>query len=232
MKNKRFLLLFFVITNTASLVARQGTGAYSQENVNAVGRASGIFQSVDNRGLEIKGSPMLLSYYFPGYLIDQNNKIRRIDSLNLDVYREEVVSKKDRKYIALDKSRIKAFGIILSNEDTVQFIIEGYPKKETVYEILLDGKIAVYKKDIKTLASYGKTGAYSHGIPSFSEFQQTTSFYLKMSNGKIIAIRSKKDIINTFPAFVDQIGAFFKQQKPSVKNDYDLITIGRFLNSL
>lgn len=228
---KNFFLPFFC-TFTFQVFAQSGASPYAQENLNAAGTATGIFQSFDNRQLEIKGSPMLLSYYFPGYLIDGNDKIRRVDSLNIDVYREEIVSKKDKKYIALDKGRVKAFGIILDKNDTMLFIVENYPKKGTVYEVLVRGKVSIYKKDTKTLVSQVKGGAYNNTSESYTEYQQKTSYYLKTSLGEIVMIKAKKDVIRVFPKLEDKIEAFFKQHKPSVKNDDDLVAIGSFLNSL
>lgn len=220
-----FSLLHFLV------FAQSGVSPYAQENLNAAGTASGIFQSIDNRELEIKGSPMLLSYYFPGYLIDLNSKTRKIDSINIDVYREEIVSKKDKNYIALDKGRIKSFGIVLGTNDTIRFALENYPKKGTVYEILLADKVSVYKKDVKTLVSQVKTGAYNTTSQAYSEYQQKTSYHLKTSEGKIVEIKSKKDVTGIFPALEDEIGAFFKRNKPSLKKDEGVISIGVFLNS-
>ena len=224
---KRFLLVILVLSFVDSRAQVEGQDA--QGNVTDLAAGS-MFRSFDNRFRGIDGYPTLVKSYCRGEVFMINGKTVKYDSINLDVYSNDLLVKRDRSEAVFNRALAKGFSMEVGESALVFTKVKDSDGLEFFCQILADGKNKLLKHTSKTISGPTNTGAYSSGRFN-SEFIEKSKLYLKKESGELVELKNKKLLVAQFPDHEEKISAFIKNNRLGMKEG-ELAKVVDYINTL
>ncbi|WP_179319033.1 hypothetical protein [Winogradskyella helgolandensis] len=109
---------------------------------------------------------------------------------------------------------------------------EGILKRGFLIVLFESDSMAILKQEvIKLHEETAATNGYGNGKPA--EFKKANSNYFYSIDGKVsILPQKRKDFLTLFPEHSSKLKAFIKENKINLKEDEDLITLFKYLETL
>ena len=219
------LLTLLVIDAHAQVVGQDAQG-----NVNDLAGGS-MFRSFDNRFKGIEGYPTLVKAYCPGQIIMKSGKKVKYDSVNLDIYSNDLLVKRNNDISVFNRSLVKEFSIE-TDETTLTFVkLKNLEGKETFYGVLAGGKVKLLKHSYKTIAGPTNSGAYSSGR-TYSIFEEKSKIYVQKESGELFELKNKKNLLSQFTDKEEEISKFMKNNRINLNNESESGKLIEFINTI
>ena len=221
------LLLVLVFTNGYSQVEGQD----AQGNVTDMASGS-MFRSFDNRFRGIEGFPTLYKSYCPGQITMITGKKVSYDSVNLDIYSNDLLVKRNNAESVFNRGLAKEFTMESEDEGTITFIkLKGIDGSESFFRMLASGRVKLLKHSYKTIAGPTNSGAYSTGR-THSIFVEKSKVYVQKDNDEMFELKNKKILLAQFPEKENEISTFIKDQKVNLKDEFEAVQLIEFMNTI
>jgi len=189
-----------------------------------------MFSSEKYSGYE--GSPFLFKdKWTPGNVTVTKGTYKNLE-LRLDVYSNVLFFKKDEQPYEF-QDEIVGFVLIPNVSDSSSYMyfkrgISGDGVKPQQYvQVLAEGKVGLYKSDVKQLADLNQI---NQGV--IKTFTTTTRYVITKDNQAQIIKPGKKEVLQVLSDKADKVQAYIDQNKISFKKDADLAAIFKYYNSL
>jgi hypothetical protein len=230
---RKFFLLFTMINlilAQSGITFAQPEGIDSQRNLREM-QTGGMWRSYDNRFKGIEGSPLLFSKYVPGNIVFVSGKSFLIDSINIDLYTDELLVKRGNTEFVVDKGLVKGFKVT-DKQDSIHFVkmSEGEGDKYFIL-LMVAGEMNLYERKIKAISEPTNSGAYSSGR-TYSKFIDSEKYYLKTKRGGLVELKNRKTLYTLFPGNESEIDRFIKENHLSFKALSNLKRLTLFLSTL
>jgi hypothetical protein len=210
------------------------TGAFSQ-NTNLTINHSTNFLFLNNEAKNskdvVEGSPYFVDEFLPSEVIGYSGVTPPI---RYNAVLDEMEYMKDgKKYYVTKKDSIE---IKLLNKKYSFLEYETKKGNENGYLVILhssnNDKFSLYKKEkIVLMPEYIPNSSYADPKPAHYKIE-SDKFYIGYDLKIVSMFKSKKEIIKLVPNNSAQVEAYFKENKVSFDNEYSLIQLVKFLNSL
>lgn len=220
MKKASFMLLF--VAAAATVASAQNvyslSDPVSSKNFNAE-KYSGI-----------RGTPFLLDKWVKGTVTTPRGVYQNLD-LKFNVYDNSLFFNKDDESFEL-QDEIISF-TLMPKEDPVTHLIykrgiSGADLREHQYvQVLLEGKMSLYKLDVKQLSEMSEINA---GI--VKTFANTAKYYIGKNKDLQFVKINKTEILNALKDKQSQVEAFINDKKLSFRKDADVVEVLKYYNSL
>ena len=183
---------------------------------------------------KIDGSPYVIETFTPSEIVG----IQHTFNMRYNAYADEIeVEKSANEIYALKKE--SEFNTILINRGAYKLRLVNYwstTKKESngyLVEIASGNEITLFRRDKIELLP-GKEAMTSFEITTQPKLiRMKARYFIGIKNNPIIAFpENKKQLINSFPNFKDQITNFIKLNDLDFDNETDLSKIALFLGTL
>lgn len=180
---------------------------------------------------EITGNPYLNPQFREGSLMISDGTILDNCLFRYNMFTDQIeYLSEDVVYEVSPKSKVKR---ATTSNLTLVFLtpkING-KQQEGYFEVLLDGKITVYKKySVKFIppipaSPYDESRSAHFGLPE-------NTFYVANSSGGFEIVKTKKGLVKFLVNKKSEVSGFISESGLSVNNESDLLKIVRFYNSL
>ncbi len=182
-----------------------------------------------NKYHKFEGDQYLFSDIFlPGSLYFNNHIFRNIE-LRYDILSDEIMIPQSRDVIVqLNKEMVDSFILVFENKEYrfINLREDSLLGSSGYFNVLYDGKSALYSKYIKTIATVitDKSNGY---------FNETMHLILVLDE-KAYKISKLRDILNLVPSESDRIKSFVREKrlKVTIKNPDSFIPVVRYYDSL
>lgn len=182
---------------------------------------------------QYKGSPFLSENPESGYVIFKNGDKTNFEKLNLDFYKNLIITETKGKEVTLlnkfvDKVYIKSKGLGLRS-----FKITDDNEKVFFYELLVDDNVKLLKfLDVQLVIEDRQNATSYSGNTNVNQkrFVVKESLYWTLDYKEFSLVpESKSELLETFKS-VDTLESFLKENKLKPKKAEDLIEIFQYLN--
>jgi hypothetical protein len=229
---KKVVTILFVLGGFAGFAQAPQPMDGRDSNVNMRDMSSGgMFRSFDNRFKGIQGYPTLFELYHPGQIIMVSGMKVDSDSVNLDVYNNDLLVKRNRIETIVNKTMVAGFSIETPQAIRYFTKLRDNDGTNSFYEVLAKGKINLFKRTVKTIKGPTKVDAYSNGN-LYSEFEEKAKLFIQKTDGSLVEIKNKKNLIETFPDQEAFITKFIKENKTNIRKESDCVDLIKFVNTL
>lgn len=188
-----------------------------------------IFDSEKYSGL--KGSPFIFEKWLPGSVTTPSGVYRNLE-LNLDGYSNILYFQKDEKAFELTDNiigfSVRPFPLDSLHELHFEKGLNGNGIKPGQFvQVLSRGKISLYKSDIKMLADVNEINA---GV--VKTFNTSSRYFIVRGNEAELIKLNAKDLAEVFEDKRQEVDAFIKERKLSLKKEKDVIEVFNYYNSI
>jgi len=226
---KKLLFALLLLRFTEAICQVQGKDA--QGNVTDF-KFDNMFRANDNRFEGIEGYPTLVKAYCPGQITMITGKKVNFDSVNLDIYSNDVLVKRNNTESVFIRKLVKEFSLECAESTKTFFRLKNLEGSESFYQLLGGGKVKLLKNSYKTISGPTNTGgAFSSGSLN-SEFIEKSKMYIQKDNGDLFELKNKKILISQFPDQEEEISKFMKSNKINLIDENDTIKLIEFINTL
>lgn len=206
-----------------------GSGPYTMVN------------TIDHRYEGLRGTPYFLPEWNKGEIEMAAGQHYRDVPLKFDAYRQHLILRRSwagNDSIIVNADQVKSFQ--LKNSDGQFYVFRHVPAAKTDDELLREGyflvlyqgKSALLKRILKSFKKADYKDPYSNGT-RYDEFRDVISYYILKPDQTLAKVKlSDKSIIETLGDQADDLKAFVKQEKLSVKTENDAIQLVKKYDSL
>ena len=180
---------------------------------------------------EVNGSPFLFDKWIKGAATISKGTYNELE-LKLDSYSNTLLFKKeDDSYEFQDDVASFVLKPIASDSASYMYFKKGYsgpglnPKQYV--QVLVDGKVNLCKSVAKSLAEVSQI---NKGI--VQSFTKTDRYYIIKNNTARLIKLNKNEVLNVLSEKQEQIDAFIRAEKLSLKRESDLIKVIHYYNSI
>lgn len=226
MKLVPVLLLTLCALNVYSQVSEM------QVSANDLMSGSNMVRTFDNRNKDVKGFPTISKSFYPGHVSMESGATVKQDSINFDVFHNDVLVKKGKDLVmVVNKAMVAGFFMKFSDSERKFAKIRDPQGNDLFFEVLVEGKVSLYKRTIKTISGPGVDDGYSTSR-QYSMYMQSTKIFIKKENEGLVELKSKKVLMSLFPDKEEAITSFMKENKLGVKDDAELVKVIEYINTL
>ncbi|MCD4711204.1 MAG: hypothetical protein K8R52_10180 [Bacteroidales bacterium] len=228
---KRILFLLFCLLQSAIILSQETGTSRTIGNLNL---DDGL--TFDNRYDGVKGTPFIFKDYQRAILFAPNTPPIEVDYLNFDRYSRELCYKSSatENALQLNKYLVDSF-YVFNPKDTLRFLrLPLESSSDYVFmECLYGGKDKLYLDHGKSFNSSDYVNPYSSDR-RYDEFKEMPAFYLQFEQkGDLFKVKkNKKQFASLFGPYSEQISAYIKTQKTSLKSRADLISLMQFYDRI
>ena len=186
---------------------------------------------ITEKGLsEVAGSPYFKDSFLKGSIVLVNKTKYENLFLKVDELNEKLIYRKTMDDVSMEAlQKVSNFSVQLPNLEQVEFINLGKENLNDFYQVLVTGKMALLKKNKKSLL---ETVAYN-SKSSEKYIKSSQEYYVLDSQNKLTSIKkSEKDFANNFSDKKNEILNYISKQKVNSKKEEDLIKLVKYYNSL
>ncbi|HEU5292123.1 MAG TPA: hypothetical protein VFU05_15840 [Cyclobacteriaceae bacterium] len=203
-----------------------------QVNANDLMSGSNMVRSFDNRNKDVRGFPTLLKSYYPGQVLLSTGVSVNQDSINLDVYHNDLLVKKGKDVImVVTKAMVNGFTMKHPDQEMNFTKLRDPMGNDLFFEVLVKGKLSLYKRTSKTISGPGVDDGYGTGR-QYSIYVQSTKIFIQKEKEEMVELKNKKVILSQFPDKEELINTFMKENKLGVKDDDELKKVVEYINTL
>ena len=226
MKLFSILLLSFFSLNGYSQISEM------QVNANDLMSNSNMVRSFDNRHKDVRGFPTISKSFYPGQVFLESGATVKEDSINFDVFHNDVLVKKGKGIImVVTKAMVTGFSMKLPDSEKKFTKIRDPQGNDLFFEVLAAGKLSLYKRTTKTISGPGVDDGYSTGR-QYSLYVQSAKIFIQKENEGLVELKNKKVLLSQFPEKEEAINNFMKENKLGVKDDAELAKVVEYINTL
>lgn len=185
--------------------------------------------------IPINGTPFLNKNFEPGILELHDGKKSEEILLRYNIAQDifEILQGKDTLTI---NRPFEIKNIFLNNKTFIYDpkLRENEDRKQNgFFEVLVNGKLTLYKKSKKDLSFDSFAGNYQGGSGTKEYYYvDKISFVGKTSEGPAFLIKSSKSLINNLSDHKSEVKSYIKKQNIKLKKEEDLIKLVEFYNQL
>jgi phosphorylcholine metabolism protein LicD len=198
--------------------------------MNAI-QGGSLFRPFDNRFKGVEGYPTLVKAYLPGQITMTTGRKVNYDSVNLDIYNNDVLVKWNNIESVFDRGLVKEFSMDAEAATMIFIKLKNVEGKDSFYQLLAGGKVKLLKRSYKIIAGPTDSGPYSNGR-TYSIFEEKSKIYVQKGNDEMFELKNKKSLFIQFPEKEDEISKFVKENQLNLKLENDAIRLVEFVNSI
>lgn len=207
----------------------QTEGYEAQRNMNFL-MSGGMWRSYDLRFKGIEGNPLLFNDFKPGTITLNGGQQYRLDSINLDIYSNELLVKRNGTDIVVMKTKVQEFRLV-AILDSLHFIkLKDKSGHESFYQLVYSDQYSLLRRPIKSISEQTNSGAYSNGR-TYSRFIESEKFFLT-GEDIILELRNKKELLSHFPKYKSELNLFIKKNSIGFKRQDQLVLLAKYISSL
>lgn len=179
----------------------------------------------------INGSPFLYDKWITGTATIARGHYDSIE-LKFDVYSSTLYFNKDGESYEF-KDEIKSFILkpAVSDSSTYQYYKKGISgsglKPHQFVQVLFEGRLSLYKSDIRLLSEVNEINA---GV--VKTFSNSSRYFIMKDNTLQLIKLNKKEIFDIIKDKENQVESYISENKLSTKKESDFVTILKYYNSL
>jgi hypothetical protein len=224
------ILFLLIFSCNCAVLAQEMTAQEAQANLNVIGGAGYTARTFDNRYEGVKGCPTFFEKYTIAVIRQTDGRRGISKETNLDLMNQELIFKKKNQEWVLSRGFVRNF-TFFDGKDSIRFLKEVIGDKGEQYlQCLTQGQLMLLKLNVKTFVRANYEGAYS-ADRTYDEFKNGKKTFLKLSNGNIVEIKNKKDIIKALPGKETLISNYVKGNLLDLKNESHLISLIEYLDT-
>jgi len=185
---------------------------------------------------DIKGSPYFTDNFIKGILKLKNGKEINGLALKYDLMDDLVLYKDAKDSIMEVAEPIAEFKLESVNEPAIPYHLfrSGFNKvngntDNSFYEVLSDGNVKFIRKNIKYIKEFTE---YNAKTSDKSIEDKITYYIVKPDNTPIPVSKNEKSILNVLDNKKDELSAFIKSNKLSLKKDADILKVFEYYQSI
>jgi hypothetical protein len=153
------------------------------------------------------------------------------DSVNIDIYSNDVLVKRSNAVSVFNRALVKEFSME-GKVRTLSFIkLKNAAGEDVFYQHLAGGKVKLLKHSYKTIAGPTNSGAYSSGR-THSIFEEKSKDYIQKETGELFELKNKKNLLSHFPGKEEAISQFMKSNQINLSNENETADLVEFINTL
>ena len=206
-----------------------GTGPYTMVN------------TIDQRYEGLRGSPYFLPEWNKGQIEMVSGQNYKDVPIKFDAHRQELILLRTgvkNDSIIVNANQVKSFQF--QSSDGQFYVFRRFPTaktddealKEGYFLVLYQGKSTLLKRIVKTFKQADYKNPYSNDI-RYDEFKPISSYYLLKPDQTLTKVKlSDKSLIESFGDHKDELKAFAKQEKLTIKTEADAIQLVTKYDSL
>ena len=206
-----------------------GSGPYTMVN------------TIDHRYEGLRGTPYFLPQWNKGEIEMVSGQHYKEVPIKFDAFRQHLILLRTwagNDSIIVNADQVKSFQ--LKNGDGQFYVFRHIPTaktndellKEGYFLVLYQGKSALLKRVVKSFRQADYKNPYSTGT-RYDEFRDVISYFLLKPDQTLEKVKlSDKSLIETLGDRKEELNAFVKQEKLSVKTENDAITLVKKYDSL
>ena len=179
----------------------------------------------------IRGTPFLFDKWMKGIVNTPQGVYQNLE-LKFNVYDNALFFNKNDESFEL-QDNIVSFTLMPKPEDPSTHLlykngITGADLKGNEYvQVLLEGPVGLYKKDLKQLSEMSEINA---GI--VKTFANTTKYYIMKNNQLQFLKLNKSEVLNILSDKQDKINAYIAEKKYSFRKDAELVDVLKYYSTL
>jgi hypothetical protein len=182
------------------------------------------FASFDKQQ-NVIGSPTLFTNFLPGKMLLVGARRSPPFAINLDAYNDQVLFINGSTTLVAPVEKVDGF-VVKDPEraDSIVFTKLSFENEVGFFRVLAKHKnVALYRKHIKVLQRPVQNNGYNNAR---TETLVVDHEELVLWNGNTLAaFRTKKQLLQYFPEYKDQLEQFIIAEQIDLKNDDDLIRL-------
>jgi hypothetical protein len=237
---KKPVLLLLCILPAIASAQNEKSMVSSEENLRNISRSAGMVMTTNMDELYegIKGTPYLFDTWKQGNIFLKDSSLIRDINIKYNIYTDDVLylNSKSGDSLIIDRRLIDAFEI--QGDSSVNLLLfrdislkPGSKDKSTFTRVLYNGKTKLLIKYIKVFIMADYKGAYTAGR-RYDEYTDNSQYYI-MKDNKLNRIKlNKKAIIKVLADRENEIKSFIDKEGADLNNEYDVITLLEYYDSL
>ncbi|MGY0039642.1 hypothetical protein [Pedobacter sp. NJ-S-72] len=185
----------------------------------------------------VTGSPYLNDDWVLGSIVLTDAKAYENVSLKYDEINDDVIFK-GKDGVAMAADNVKQFKLAPYGDvkDSTLFR-SGFPavKSNTVrgfYEVLVDGKVKLLKKTIKTINQFLPENILNSASVDKTVVASSTYYLFTQSSNIVFISKDKKSVLKVLTGKEAELDTFISANKLNLKNDADLAKLVTYYNGL
>ena len=181
--------------------------------------------------IEVIGTPYLDEKFAPGEIIFDKGMSNAVP-IRYNIYKDWIEYQQNNQTYILDPDvRIKS---VKYDENT--FVVEPYASKGKTrlgyFKVLDSGRVTLLSKQTVMYKEYQQAQALQSSSSPPKYTRTADQFYFKIEAGEIQKVDNLKNMIASFPDKQDELSAFAKKEKISVRKEEDLKRMMTYYHSL
>jgi hypothetical protein len=216
-----FIFLFSILTSVATF----SQNVYSLQDPVTSKR----FNSEKYSG--IRGTPFLFDKWIKGTVNTPGGAYQNLE-LKFNVYDNALFFNKDDESFELQDNILSFTLMPKPNDPSTHLLyrngIAGADLKGNEYvQVLLEGTVGLYKRDLKQLSEMSEINA---GI--VKTFANTSKYYIMKNNQLQFLKINKSEVLNILSDKQDKINAYITEKKYSFRKDAELVDVLKYYATL
>lgn len=215
----RFLLVLFLLAfDSSSLFSQNSTmlqEPLSSKRFNAEKFAA------------IRGTPFLFDKWLFGSVLTSKGEYDNLE-LKFNIYDNTILINKQDDAAELNEN-ISSFTLNQGNQILLfrKSKLFSEVNASQYFQVLVDGKIPLYKLHVKKLAEMSEINA---GI--VQTFTNSAKYYIEINNALQTLKTDKESIIKLFSSKEEKINSFLNENKISFRKEDDIVKLFNYINSI
>lgn len=180
--------------------------------------------------LAIKGSPYVEDAYTDGVIFYGDKKLSA--PMRYNAFQDLIEFQQNGKAVVLDPSNtVKR--VVMGSAVLVPLKFQAGGKSRLGYFTMLDsGKVMLFAKKKIVYLEAKKGGALDGGDLPPQYKRSPDSFYYRFGDGELLEANNIKSVVGSFPDKKEDLTAYVKKEKISVKKEKEILQLVQYYNSL
>jgi hypothetical protein len=234
-------LVFLFVTKTAvaqsatadSLFMQQLADQTASRYMQMIGRQSRIYNGLQYPGYPysfVKGHPFFKAEGFRKGVMEYDGILYKDVQLLYDELSDILIIQLKEQFLQLPSARVASFSIEQNHFVAIlkDSLHNNVPGKAAFYEVLFDGKIPLYRQEVKSIFEELTS---DQGILRY--IQSKPTYYIRKGNN-YFTVRNKRAILKVFSNKKKEIRTFIKDNQLNFTNDPEgyLVKVVRYYNQM